>query len=97
LNVCQLQSEIVCAQLNAQCQTSQNVHIVRVLREASRRGFTQEIQEFALTLMPEMPVQKARRFRGDRSEILACAPCAFGRGLAGFELGDRDLGEVPTK
>jgi transposase len=59
LNVCQLDSEIVCALPRGQCQQCQKVFTVRAPWEGRSRGLTQEFEAFALTLMREMPVNKA--------------------------------------
>jgi transposase len=59
LNVCQLQSEIVCALPRGQCKGCKKVYTVRAPWEGRSRGLTQEFEAFALTLMREMPVKKA--------------------------------------
>ena len=59
LNVCQLQSEIVCALPRGQCRDCKKVYTVRAPWEGRSRGLTQEFEAFALTLMREMPVKKA--------------------------------------
>ncbi len=59
LNVCQLQSEIVCSLPRGQCRSCQKVYTVRAPWEGRSRGLTQEFEAFALTLMREMPVKKA--------------------------------------
>ena len=59
LNVCQLQSEIVCALPRGECQSCRKVYTVRPPWEGRSRGLTQEFEAFALTLMREMPVSKA--------------------------------------
>lgn len=64
LNVCQLESEIVCALPRGQCRECQKVFTVPAPWEGRSRGFTQEFEAFALTLMREMPVQKAGEILG---------------------------------
>lgn len=64
LNVCQLESEIVCALPRGQCSDCQKVFTVRAPWEGRSRGFTQEFEAFALTLMREMPVAKAGEILG---------------------------------
>jgi len=59
LNVCQLESEIVCALPRGQCRDCQKVFTVRAPWEGRSRRCTQEFEAFALTLMREMPVAKA--------------------------------------
>ena len=59
LNVCQLQSELVCALPRGECQRCRKVYTVRPPWEGRGRGLTQEFEAFALTLMREMPVKKA--------------------------------------
>ena len=59
LNVCQLESEIVCSLPRGQCKQCQKVYTVRAPWEGRSRGLTQEFEAFALTLMREMPVKKA--------------------------------------
>ena len=59
LNVCQLQSEIVCALPRGRCVECDKVYTVRAPWEGRSRGLTQEFEAFALTLMREMPVSKA--------------------------------------
>ena len=70
LNVCQLQSEIVCAPPRGQCKTCQKVYTVRVPWEGRSRGLTQEFEAFALTLMREMPVRKAGEILGETDQKL---------------------------
>ena len=64
LNVCQLESEIVCALPRGQCRDCRKVFTVRAPWEGRSRGFTQEFEAFALTLMREMPVKKAGEILG---------------------------------
>jgi transposase len=59
-----LASEIVCALPRGQCRECQKVFTVRAPWEGRSRGFTQEFEAFALTLMREMPVQKAGEILG---------------------------------
>jgi transposase len=70
LNVCQLQSEIVCALPRRQCQGFQKVYTVRAPWEGRSRGLTQEFEAFALTLMREMPVKKAGEILGESDQKL---------------------------
>jgi transposase len=64
LNVCQLESEIVCGLPRGQCQDCRKVFTVRAPWEGRSRGFTQEFEAFALTLMREMPVAKVGEILG---------------------------------
>jgi transposase len=70
LNVCQLQSEIVCAPPRGECQECRKVYTVRVPWEGRSRGLTQEFEAFALTLMREMPVNKAGEILGETDQKL---------------------------
>lgn len=70
LNVCQLQSEIVCALPRGQCKECQSVYTVRAPWEGRSRGLTQEFEAFALTLMREMPVKKAGEILGETDQKL---------------------------
>jgi transposase len=70
LNICQLQSEIVCALPRGQCQACQKVYTVRAPWEGRSRGLTQEFEAFALTLMREMPVKKAGEILGETDQKL---------------------------
>lgn len=70
LNVCQLQSEIVCALPRGQCKQCQKVYTVRAPWEGRSRGLTQEFEAFALTLMREMPVKKAGEILGETDQKL---------------------------
>ena len=70
LNVCQLQSEIVCALPRGQCQACKKVYTVRAPWEGRSRGLTQEFEAFALTLMREMPVSKAGEILGETDQKL---------------------------
>lgn len=65
LNVCQLESAIVCALPRGQCRSCQSVYTVRAPWEGRAKGLTQEFEAFALTLMREMPVQKAGEILGE--------------------------------
>jgi transposase len=65
LNVCQLQSEIVCAPPRGRCMECQKVYTVRVPWEGRSRGLTQEFEAFALTLMRAMPVSQAGEILGE--------------------------------
>ena len=64
LNVCQLESQIACALPRGQCRDCQKVFTVPAPWEGRSRGFTQEFEAFALTLMREMPVQKVGEILG---------------------------------
>jgi transposase len=70
LNVCQLQSEIVCALPRGECTECQKVCTVRAPWEGRSRGLTQEFEAFALTLMREMPVSKAGEILGETDQKL---------------------------
>jgi transposase len=70
LNVCQLQSEIVCALPRGECQSCRKVYTVRPPWEGRSRGLTQEFEAFALTLMREMPVSKAGEILGETDQKL---------------------------
>jgi transposase len=70
LNVCQLDSEIVCALPRGQCRQCQKVYTVRSPWEGRSRGLTQEFEAFALTLMREMPVNKAGEILGETDQKL---------------------------
>jgi transposase len=70
LNVCQLQSEIVCALPRGQCKQCKKVFTVRAPWEGRSRGLTQEFEAFALTLMREMPVKKAGEILGETDQKL---------------------------
>jgi transposase len=70
LNVCQLESEIVCALPRGQCKECRKVYTVRAPWEGRSRGLTQEFEAFALTLMREMPVSKAGEILGETDQKL---------------------------
>src|SRR6266516_1907165 len=70
LNVCQLQSEIVCALPRGQCKSCHKIYTVRAPWEGRSRGLTQEFEAFALTLMREMPVKKAGEILGETDQKL---------------------------
>src|SRR5436309_1932401 len=70
LNVCQLQSEIVCALPRGRCKACQKVYTVQAPWEGRSRGLTQEFEAFALTLMREMPVKKAGESLGETDQKL---------------------------
>ena len=70
LNVCQLQSEIVCALPRGECQSCRKIYTVRAPWEGRSRGLTQEFEAFALTLMREMPVKKAGEILGETDQKL---------------------------
>lgn len=70
LNVCQLESEIVCALPRGQCKACQKIYTVRAPWEGRSRGLTQEFEAFALTLMREMPVKKAGAILGETDQKL---------------------------
>jgi transposase len=64
LNVCQLESEIVCALPRGQCKGCRKVFTVRASWEGRGPHCTQEFEAFALTLAREMPVSKAGEILG---------------------------------
>ena len=64
LNVCQLESEIVCALPRGRCQACRKVYTVRAPWEGRSPHCTQEFEAFALTLGREMPVAKAATILG---------------------------------
>jgi len=68
LNVCQWESEIVCALPRGQCKACQKIYTVRAAWEGRSRGLTQEFEAFALTLMREMPVKKAGEILGETDQ-----------------------------
>lgn len=70
LNVCQLQSEIVCRLPRGRCQSCEKIYTVRAPWEGRSRGLTQEFEAFALTLMREMPVSKAGEILGETDQKL---------------------------
>lgn len=70
LNVCQLQSEIVCALPRGQCKECKKVYTVRAPWEGRSRGLTQEFEAFALTLMRAMPVKQAGEILGETDQKL---------------------------
>lgn len=70
LNVCQLQSEIVCALPRGQCKECKKVYTVYAPWEGRSRGLTQEFEALALTLMREMPVSKAGEILGETDQKL---------------------------
>ena len=70
LNVCQLQSEIVCQLPRGRCAECSTVYTVRAPWEGRSRGLTQEFEAFALTLIREMPVSKAGEILGESDQKL---------------------------
>lgn len=70
LNVCQIQSEIVCALPRGECLECAKVYTVRAPWEGRSRGLTQEFEAFALTLMRAMPVKKAGEILGETDQKL---------------------------
>jgi transposase len=70
LNICQLQSQIVCALPRGKCKSCQKVYTVHAPWEGRSRGLTQEFEAFALTLMREMPVKKAGEILGETDQKL---------------------------
>ena len=64
LNVCQLESEIVCALPRGQCKECRKVYTVRAPWEGRSPHCTQEFEAFALTLAREMPVSKVGEILG---------------------------------
>src|ERR1035437_4663658 len=78
LNLCQLQSEIVCALPRGECQDCRRIDPVRAPWAGRRRGLTQEFAAFALTLMRAMPVKKAGGILGETDRKLWRAWFAHG-------------------
>jgi len=70
LNVCQLQSEIVCALPRGEGRDCRKVYTVRAPWEGRSRGLTQEFEAFALPLMRAMPVKKAGEILGGTDQKL---------------------------
>lgn len=70
LNVCQLQSEIQCRLPRGRCGGCDKVYTVRAPWEGRSRSLTQEFEAFALTLMREMPVNKAGAILGETDQKL---------------------------
>lgn len=70
LNVCQLESEIVCALPRGQCRDCHKVYTVRAPWEGRSPRCTQEFEAFALTLAREMPVKKAAQILGETDQRL---------------------------
>ena len=70
LNVCQLESEIVCALPRGQCRDCKRVFTVRAPWEGRSPHLTQEFEAFALTLIREMPVAKAGEILGETDQKL---------------------------
>lgn len=70
LNVCQLESEIVCALPRGQCRDCHKVFTMRAPWEGRSLHCTQEFEAFALTLMREMPVKKAGEILGETDQKL---------------------------
>ena len=70
LNLCQLQTEIVCALPRGECLECRKVYPVRAPWEGRSRGLTQEFEAFALTLMREMPVKKVGGILGETDHKL---------------------------
>ena len=70
LNVCQLESEIVCSLPRGRCKKCQAVYTVPAPWEGRSRGLTQEFEAFALTLMREMPVKKVGEILGETDQKL---------------------------
>jgi transposase len=64
LNVCQLESEILCALPRGQCKECRKVYTVHSPWEGRSPHCTQEFEAFALTLAREMPVSKAGEILG---------------------------------
>jgi transposase len=70
LNVCQLESEIVCALHWGQCRDCRKVYTVRAPWEGRSTRCTQEFEAFALALTREMPVKKAAEILGETDQRL---------------------------
>jgi hypothetical protein len=69
LNVCQLQSEIVCALPHGQCKGCQKVYTVRAPCGGAHSPDA-GVEAFGLTLMREMPVSKAWEILGETDQKL---------------------------
>jgi transposase len=70
LNVCQLQSEVVCSLPRGKCRDCGHVYTVKAPWEGRSPGLTQEFEAFALLLMREMPVKKAGEILGETDQKL---------------------------
>lgn len=70
LNVCQLESAIVCALPRGRCRECQAVFQVKPPWEGRSKHFTQEFEGFALLLAREMPVSKAGEILGETDQRL---------------------------
>jgi transposase len=70
LNVCQLQSTIVCSLPRGQCRDCKAVFQVKPPWEGRSKHFTQEFEGFALLLAREMPVSKAGEILGETDQRL---------------------------
>jgi transposase len=70
LNICQLESEIICRLPRGRCKKCDKVYTVSAPWEGRSRGLTQEFEAFALTLMREMPVKKAGEILGETDQKL---------------------------
>ena len=70
LNVCQLDSAIVCALPRGRCRECQAVFQVKPPWEGRSKHFTQEFEGFALLLAREMPVSKAGEILGETDQRL---------------------------
>src|ERR1044071_4907047 len=70
LNVCQLQSEIVCALPYGQCKECQQVYTVRAPWEGRTRGVTLCFEALALALTQEMSMSKAGYMLGEPDQKL---------------------------
>ncbi len=70
LNVCQLESEIVCALPRGQCRDCQKVFTLPAPWEGRSPRCPQEFEAFALNLMREMPVKQAGQILGETDQKL---------------------------
>jgi transposase len=70
LNVCQLESAIVCALPRGRCRECQAIFQIKPPWEGRSKHFTQEFEGFALLLAREMPVSKAGEILGETDQRL---------------------------
>ena len=70
LNVCQLQSAVVCALPRGRCRACEAVFQIKPPWEGRSKHFTQEFEGFALVLAREMPVSKAGEILGENDQRL---------------------------
>ena len=70
LNVCQIQSEIVCALPRGECVECNRVYTVRPPWEGRSRGLTKEFEALVLALMREMPAKRVGEILGETDQKL---------------------------